>query len=287
MIQPTIAFLGFYEPVSSLTHFLAALLSIVGLFFLLKRGRGSGARVSSLCLYTFCMVFLFSMSGVFHLLEAEDPARGVLQRLDHAGIWIMIAGTFTPIHTILFRGPWRWGVLIPVWTFAIIGLVFQVIFFHDFPEWLSLSLFLTLGWFGLFTMYKFYKKFSHKSLRLMISGSLIYSIGAIVDFARWPTLISGVVGPHEIFHIFIVIATFLFWLFIYSWSRHPVKDKLYFQVNVYPDGQHIAKEYYEKINVKAKNRGEMISLIRESVKDIYHVSYKPKIKLTYTDVEYL
>lgn len=283
----TIHFLGFYEPVSSFTHFLAAGLSLVGIFFLLSRGRGSASRVASLAIYTFCMVFLFSMSGVFHLLDANSSARDVLQRMDHAGIWIMIAGTFTPIHTILFRGPWRWGVLIPVWTFAIIGLTFQVIFFHDFPEWLSLSLFLTLGWIGLFTMYKFYRKFSHESLRLMVIGTVFYSIGAVIDFARWPVVIPGVLGPHECFHIFVVIAAFSFWLFIYNWSHHPVKDKLYFQVHVYPDGVHIAKEYYEKIKIKANTRSELKTIIQETVKGRYHLSYNPKIKLTYTDVEYL
>lgn len=282
-----ISFLGFYEPVSSLSHFIAAGAALLGGYFLLKRGRGSTSRIVSLSLFTFCMFFLFSMSGVFHLLPAEEAARGVLQRLDHAGIWLMIAGTFTPIHVILFRGPWRWGILIPIWIFATVGLIFQVTFFHDFPEWLILTLFLVLGWMGLFTMFRFYRKFSHESLNLMVGGTLLYSVGAVIDFAKWPILIEGVLGPHEIFHLMIVLAAFLFWYFIYEWSSHPVKDKLYFYVHVYPDGKHIAKEYYERMSIQAPNRDALRSLIRESVKERYHLSYNPQIKLTYSDVEYL
>ena len=269
------------------SHSIEDIAGLVGCFFLIKRGWGSTSRVLSLILFTFCMVFLFSMSGVFHLLSEGEAARGVLQRLDHAGIWLMIAGTFTPIHVILFRGPWRWGVLIPIWVFAIVGLIFQVIFFHDFPEWLVLLLFLIMGWMGLFTMFRFYRKFSDESLNLMVYGALLYSFGAIVDFADWPVLIIGVLGPHEIFHLTIVLAASLFWYFIYKWSGHPVKDKLYFHVHVYPDGEHVAKEYFEKLAVRAPSREALRQQIRESVKERYHVSYNPQIKLTYSDVEYL
>ena len=227
------------------------------------------------------------MSGVYHLLSKEGTARGVLQRLDYAGIWLLIAGTFTPIHVILFRGPWRWGVLGIVWTIAITGLVLQVIFFHEFPEWLSLTLFLTLGWGGLFTGYHFYQKFSHESLKLMIYGALLYSFGAIIDFARWPTIIDGVLGPHEIFHIAVIMAASSFWLFVYQWSGHPVKDKLYFLVHVYPDGKHIAKEKFERIIIEAPTREALKQSIQDEIKSQYDVSYTPRVKLTYQDVEYL
>jgi channel protein (hemolysin III family) len=98
-----IPFLGFTDPVSSWSHLLAAVAFFIGAFLLCHRGRGNAARVTSLIVFSLSLVFLFSMSGVFHLLERGGTARAVLQRLDHAGIWVLIAGTFTPIHTILFR----------------------------------------------------------------------------------------------------------------------------------------------------------------------------------------
>ena len=98
-------------------------------------------RLAALSLYSFALIFLFSMSGVYHLLAQAGDARAVLQRLDHAAIWVLIAGTFTPIHVILFRGPWRWLILTTVWVIGLLGLIFEAIFFTSFPQWLITSLF--------------------------------------------------------------------------------------------------------------------------------------------------
>ena len=139
-----IPILGFRDPVSSWTHLLAAAAALLGSIYLIKKGRGSNVRVFSLVVYSLSLVFLFAMSGVYHLLD-QGLARDVLQRLDHAGIWVLIAGTFAPTHVILFRGPWRWLILMIVWVIAITGLVLEVVYFKTFPEWLATTLFLGLG----------------------------------------------------------------------------------------------------------------------------------------------
>src|SRR5207302_1716628 len=150
-----------------------------------------------LLLYSFSLVFLFSMSGVFHLLDRGGEARDVLQRLDHAGIWVLIAGTITPLQVILFRGAFRWGMLLFVWLLTINGLVLEIVFFKDFPEWLLLSFFLGLGWLGAISMIQFRKAFTGASVTPVALGGIFYSVGAIIDFINWPTLIEGIVGPHE------------------------------------------------------------------------------------------
>jgi channel protein (hemolysin III family) len=123
--------IGFADPVSSWSHLLAAGVSLIGTGVLWAKGRGNVARVASLTVFSFALVFLFSMSGVFHLLPRGTVARDVLQRLDHAGIWTLIAATFAPIHIILFRGHRRWLVLLIVWAAAITGLVLEIVFFED------------------------------------------------------------------------------------------------------------------------------------------------------------
>ena len=161
---------GFSDPVSSITHLLAAFAALFGAGFLFARGRGNGPRIFSLMVFSFSLVFLFSMSGVFHLLERGSVARDVFQRLDHAGIWLLIAGTFTPMQVILFRGFWRWSILSLVWTFAITALVLEVIFFHSFPEALLLSLFLGLGWLGAISGYVFRRSFGDPSIKYLAAG---------------------------------------------------------------------------------------------------------------------
>jgi channel protein (hemolysin III family) len=282
-----IAIPGFSEPVSCWTHLLAAGAAAVGMFFFYRRGRGNGWRIFSLSIFTFSLIFLYSMSGVYHLLDPQGVPRAVLQRLDHAAIWVLIAGTFTPTHTILFRGAWRWGILLSVWAIAITGLVLEVVFFEQFPEWLSLSLFLGLGWIGLLTAYKFRKSFQHPSLTLLIWGGILYSLGAVVDFYRWPNLWPGVVGAHEIFHLFVVAASVCHWLFIYEWCAHPIRDRITFHVRTFPAADLLAHAVGEHLIVQASSLEELKVKIRHTVALRYHKSISPIIHLKYFEEEHL
>ena len=107
MIQPIP---GFSEPFSSLSHLLAAgMFAALGLYLLYRNG-GNRGRILGLSVFVFSCVFLLSMSGVFHLLQPGGAGRDVLQRLDHAAIFVLIAGTFTPLHMMLFQGWRRWGI---------------------------------------------------------------------------------------------------------------------------------------------------------------------------------
>lgn len=282
-----IAIPGFADPVSSLTHLLAALTAFVGGFFLWRRGRGNGARLFSLMLFSFSLVFLFSMSGVFHLLDRGGGARAVLQRLDHAAIWTLIAGSFTPIHMILFRGPARWLILLLVWIFAVTALVLEVVFFHDIPELLLLTLFLGLGWAGAVSGHLFRRNYRDPSIRWLAGGGLSYSVGALIDFLKWPTPIEGVLGPHEIFHVFVILGAACHWVFVFRWANHPIRNHLDIDVFVSPTGHHSARAVGEDINVEADSAEELRAKIRAVLKNRYHDSIEPTVRLRYVKVETL
>jgi channel protein (hemolysin III family) len=280
-------FLGFSDPFSSWSHLFAAALALVGAGALLDRGRGNAARLFSLSVFSFSLVFLFSMSGVFHLLTRDSISRGVLQRLDHAGIWVLIAGTFTPIHTILFRGPRRWLVLLSVWAVAVTGLVLEVVFFHDFPESLLFLLFLGLGWVGALTGHYFRKFYGDSSIRFLIGGGAFYSLGALVDFLRWPVLIPEIVGPHEIFHIFVIAGAISHWLFIYRWAHHPVSNLMMFHVYVRSESQVVAHAVGDNIVVESNSVEGIKNLIRFHVANKFHSRIEPTIRLRYFNEEHL
>jgi channel protein (hemolysin III family) len=267
---------GFSEPFSCWSHLLAAVASLVGTFFLLKRGRGNFWRQSSLLVFSCSLIFLFSMSGVYHLLEPGGSPRMVLQRLDHAAIWILVAGTFTPIHVILFRGFWRWGILLVIWSIAITGLVLKTIFFKEIPDWLSLTFYLGLGWIGMMTGWRFVQSFGKENYHYLIWGGVAYSVGAILEFVKWPILVSGVVGPHEIFHVFVVIGATLHWFFIYRWASHPLIKNLLVRVRCTEKGDCVAEAIGESIRVEAKSIDEMRVLLREKIVDRFHSRQPPK-----------
>lgn len=280
-----IEILGFSDPISSWTHLGAAIAAFIGAFFLCHRGRGNASRIFSLILYSFSLIFLFSMSGVYHLLTPGTLSRAVLQRLDYAGIWVLIAGTFTPIHMILFRGAWRWGILLTVWTIAITGLTLQVIFFESFPHWLSVGLFLGLGWMGILTAYKFRTTFREHSMKPLALGGIFYSIGALMDAFNFPTLWNGVFGPHEFFHVFVILGAYCHWYFIYEWADHPVANALIFNVHVYENNRHFAYAYGEHIQIEADSADTMKALIKESVHRKFRGKTEPTIELRYFKIE--
>ncbi|MGE0763952.1 MAG: hemolysin III family protein [Bdellovibrionales bacterium] len=280
-------FWGFSDPFSSWTHLLAGGVALVGSVLLYRRGRGSGARLWALCIYSFSLVFLYSMSGVYHLLEPGGAARAVLQRLDHAGIWVLIAGTFTPVHVILFRGPWRWLILLLIWVIAITGLVLEVIFFTSFPQWLILTLFLGLGWMGVLTGYKFRTSFRGESLHNLLMGGICYSVGAIIDFLNGPTFWPQVLGAHEIFHIFVIMGSFYHWRFIYQWAAHPVANTITFRVTIFPHPRYVAEATSDHLRLEAESLDELKKMIVENVRAKYHKSIQPQIHLKYFQEETL
>jgi len=204
-LQEIFSIPGFSEPFSSMSHLFAAVIMFVMGIVLIWKGKGSQNRIITYSIFTFCGVFLLSMSGVFHLLEPNSTGRHVLQRLDHAGIFLLIAGTFTPIHGILFKGWWRWGMLIPIWIIAITGLTLKTIFFIGFPEWFGLLLYLGLGWLGAISAVVIKRRYGFKFIKPFIYGAVAYSSGAVMEFLRMPTIISGVIGPHELFHVAVLL----------------------------------------------------------------------------------
>lgn len=236
-----IAIPGFSEPVSSWTHLLAAGAGLVGAFYLYYKGRGNPMRVMALMGYSLSLIFLFSISGVYHLLDPAFFPSQVLQQIDHAAIWTLIAGTFTPIHIILFCGLWRWGILSIVWIIAITSLVLEMVFFNDIPQWVSLSGYLGLGWIGVFTARHFIDTYDDASVHLLWLGGLAYSIGALFEFLYWPIPLPGVIESHEIFHLLVILGAFLHWLFIYKWAYYPTLDPVALPIAAVPLTQSLKK----------------------------------------------
>lgn len=268
---------GFADPISSWSHLLSAFAALVGAFFLVKKGKGNGWRIFSLIVYSFTLVFLFSMSGVFHLLERGSEARAVLQRLDHAGIWCLIAGTFTPIHSILFRGIWRWLVLLFVWSVAITGLVLQVVFFKSFPEWLALSFFLGLGWVGFVSHFRFKKTYPGHSALLIVLGGLSYSVGAIMDFIRWPIIWYQYIGPHEVFHFFVTLGALFHWIFSYNWCNHPISDEFICDIKQYADGTCILHGHNDSLSIQDTSLDNIKTRALKIIKTKYHHQLKYQV----------
>jgi channel protein (hemolysin III family) len=207
---------GFSDPVSSLTHLGGAVVFSILSLVLLYRGRGNAGRMLSLGVFAFSCVLLLSMSGTYHLLSPGSAGREVLKRLDHAAIFGLIAGSFTPVHAILFRGAWRWGMLAGIWSAAITGIALKTVNFATMPEWAGLLMYLGLGWMGVISAVALARRYGFGFVLPVLWGALAYTAGAVAEFLRWPNLLPGVIGPHEIFHLAVLAGIACHWAFILS-----------------------------------------------------------------------
>jgi channel protein (hemolysin III family) len=210
----TLAIPGFSEPFSSLTHLGGALTFAILGAFLIARGRGSGRRMAALAVFAVSSVLLLSLSGVYHLLEPGSTARGVLMRLDHAAIFVLIAGSFTPVHVILLRARWHGHLLGWIWGAAIAGLVLKTVYFSSMPAILGLSMYLGLGWLGTISTLALVRRHGLRFVLPLLWGALAYTLGALVDHFHWPTPLAGVIGPHEVFHLAVLAGIAFHWVFI-------------------------------------------------------------------------
>ena len=209
-----LAVAGMSDPVSSVSHLGGAVVFAFLAAALLRRGGGDRARMISLAVFAVSCVLLLGLSGVYHLLSPDTAGRAVLKRLDHAAIFVLIAGSFTPVHTILFRGVWRWGTLAAIWGAATAGVIVKTVYFEVMPEWLGLVMYLGLGWFGVISAAALARRHGWHTLQLVLWGALAYTVGALAEFLRWPVLLAGIVGPHEVFHLAVLAGISCHWAFI-------------------------------------------------------------------------
>ena len=205
---------GFSDPFSSIVHLVGAVLFLLLCPRLIAAGKQSVGRLIALASFGLSAPLLLATSGVYHALPAGSDDRVLFQRLDHAAIFLLIAGTFTAGHAILFRGKWRGGPITMIWVIAAAGVVLKVFFFEHVSEGVGLIFYLGMGWIGVISGYRVWHLYGPPLFWPLAYGGLAYTAGAILEFCRWPTLVPGVVGPHELFHVCVLLGVGFHWLYV-------------------------------------------------------------------------
>lgn len=176
-------------------------------------------RFVCVAIFAFFSVFLLTVSGSYHLCDPAGEARGMMLRLDIVAIFLLIAASFTPLHGVLFRGFERWGMLVLIWSFALIGMAIRLIFFDSIPRQIGHSIFIVMGWLGLWSAYLIRRDFGWKLLLPVACGGVLYTIGAVSNALRWPTVIPYVWGPHETHHLTVLAALSCHWWAVLQIAR--------------------------------------------------------------------
>jgi len=206
-------FSKFREPINGLTHLFAACLAAIGVSALLLTGHYMVSTGFSIALYGLSQVLMFGSSAVYHLARTSPDKLKRLRKLDHSAIYLTIAGTYTPICLHFFSGFWQWGMLSIVWTLAIAGVLFSLVYIHA-PRWLSTAIYLIMGWFAVAGIGEMLRTMPDAALWWLLAGGLFYSFGAIIYALKRPNFFNGKLGFHEIWHVFVMCGAFCHFMVI-------------------------------------------------------------------------
>jgi hypothetical protein len=164
-------------------------------------------------------------------------------------------------------------MLVFLWTVAIVGLLLTVILIDQMPEWFILSIFFAMGWSALSSMAKAWMMYGFKNISFAIYGGIAYSLGAMIDFLHIGEIVPGLVGSHEVFHIFVIIGASLHWLLIYRWADQPTHNRLVFMVKERNENDLSAKAIGESFVIHATSRKEL----RIRVKEVLNTRIHPRL----------
>jgi hemolysin III len=193
------------DPVNGLTHCIAAALAVAGTVALILRAIDPVMpwHVVGFSVFGGGMILLYTASTLYHWLPLGERGVRVLRRVDHAMIFVYIAATYTPICLIPLRGPWGWSILGVIWTVTLAGILLKT-FWITAPRWLSTAIYLGMGWIALAGIYPLAMSLPRAGLAWLVAGGLVYSLGAVVYALKRPDPFPGVLGFHEIFHLFVI-----------------------------------------------------------------------------------
>jgi hemolysin III len=202
------------EFVSALIHGVAFLVVIPASIALYWRARESSGRMA-VASYGMGLAFCFASSTAFHTLNAFGINSRTAVLIDHVGIYLLIAGTYTPVVTTLLPPGRRQATLWIVWLVAATGAILNLIT-GPLPAPIATSFYLAMGWGGLWCYFGTRSTLSHRELAAVPLGGVLYSIGAVFHLAKGPILWPGVIGGHELFHAFVVVAAATHFTFIWT-----------------------------------------------------------------------
>ena len=205
------------EITSALTHLGGAIFGVIGLILLLNIAVKSSSliTIASFLVFGLSMIFLYSTSCVYHFIDSsKKKAKVIMRKLDHIMIFVLIAGTYTPICLLVLSKDIGYKLLFVVWSITIIG-AFIKIFWINAPRWVSSGLYLGMGWLSIFVFMPLVKSMAPGGLFWLSLGGILYTVGGVIYGLKKPNIDKPWFGFHELFHIFVLAGTFCHFMMMY------------------------------------------------------------------------
>ncbi len=194
-------------------HQWAAVVALAAGAYLVLASPNAEARIAS-AVYAFSIVGLFTVSAIYHRVNWQRPsARAWMRRLDHAMIFVMVAGTTTPIAAIVLEGGMRTTVLSVAWGMAGLGITLKLLWIGA-PKWVSAAIYLAMGWAGFALFPKLVGDLGPWPAVGLLGGGVLYTAGAVIYAGKRPNPFPKVFGYHEVFHALVIAAAIAHYLVV-------------------------------------------------------------------------
>ncbi|MBP1762918.1 MAG: rane protein, hemolysin III-like protein [Firmicutes bacterium] len=190
------------DPFSAMSHLLGIILSMIGTIVLLQQSHNLTDKIG-LGIFGASLICLYTASTIYHALDVSDKVNLILRKIDHAMIYVLIAGTYTPMCLIALKGAWGTALLITIWVIAAAGIALTLLWF-DAPRWLTTTIYVLMGWLCVIATIPLKQSVGMAGLGWLLAGGLLYTIGAVIYATKRPHITFGMDGIHEIFHVFVL-----------------------------------------------------------------------------------
>lgn len=204
------------DPISAFTHFLGFLIAIPVTITLVYKSLEDGNFVASFAFLIFgvSLMLLYGASTIYHTVKTDERHTAILRRIDHIMIFVLIAGTYTPVCLVPLRGKWGYTLLAIVWGIAFLG-IFLKIFWLNAPRFLSTAIYVAMGWLVMIAFMPLEKALPLGGIILLALGGVTYTVGAIIYAFKSKRLQFKYVNFHDIFHLFVMGGSFFHIVFMY------------------------------------------------------------------------
>ena len=191
------------EPVDARISFAGFIAAVAGVVYIAIRFRGDLPVLAAMLVYGASLCVLFGASSLYHGFPGSAARTSVLRKIDHAAIYVLIAGTYTPVLFVGLGGAWRIATLAAIWGVAVAGVMLTMWFVHA-PRWVSAAVYIAMGWFAIVPAFKLVPALPLVVTLLIAAGGLLYTLGALVYATRKLDILPRRFGFHEIFHLFVL-----------------------------------------------------------------------------------
>ena len=206
------------DPGSAITHGIALLLATVGAVpLIIKAARSYDVlHIVALSIFILTMVLLYAASTIYHSVDSTEKVNRRLRKMDHMMIFVMIAGSYTPVCLIVLHNRIGYILCALVWSIAVLGIILKGCWITC-PKWLSYVLYIAMGWLCVLAFHPLFLALSRPAFGWLLAGGIIYTVGGVIYSLKMPMFNAKhkKFGTHEIFHLFVMGGSFCHFIVMY------------------------------------------------------------------------